>query len=54
MVKCNTRYLRILGIDVLSLPEVSEFTKSELKQMVNRINLFLEKVSNEDTEQVVE
>ena len=36
MVKCNTRYLRILGIDVLSLPEVSEFTKSQANGEQNK------------------
>ena len=38
------------NIDVLNLGEMDEFTKCEIKQMVQRISLFVEEVSDRDKE----
>ena len=40
-------------IDILSLDQIDEFTKLELKRMVIRINRFLERVTSEDAKQDV-
>ena len=36
-------------IDVLSIDELDDFTKAELKQMILRISSFLKKVSEVDS-----
>ena len=44
-LNCGMESIMDYKIDVLSIDELNDFTKSELKQMILRISLFLEKVS---------
>ena len=48
VINCGVERVMDSKIDVLSMDEFDDFTKSELKQMILRISSFLEKVAESD------